>query len=46
MNISNSLLKRLISFKSLEPAIDRLSLHAVPLGEFSLCDAVFVRYCG
>ncbi len=37
-------LKRLVSVASLEPAIDPPSLHIVPLGEFSLRDAIFVRY--
>ncbi|ELY98554.1 hypothetical protein C480_21199 [Natrialba aegyptia DSM 13077] len=32
MSISYGLLKRLISIESREPAIDRPSLHAIPLG--------------
>lgn len=42
VNISDGLLKRLISVESLEPAIDCLSLNGVPLGSFSLRAAVCV----
>ena len=44
MIVSKSLLKRLLS----EPlrAVDRATLHAVPLGKCSLCYITFVGYCG
>ncbi len=43
MSISNGLFKRLVRIESFEPTVDRSSAGIVPLGKFSLRDAVFVR---